>query len=390
MDMKSFQEGSKEFWDVYLKGKAEEIERVDQWLFPRLLTVGRAGPFFYAELAGAGVGFEPLRLKQRRPRDVRSLLGSFGNKETQTAIFVPGPENSSEIYFGGLTFASRDAVRLLNSRYPHLRLSPTISSPQDALIQLDHTVDRVVLDRTIILTQSDGIARIRSYLFLSLVQPNNDADDYFRYLSDTIRDPSLSNVALRWNSDSGLELAFATAADLASLVMQPDIPETQIGYFLRDHPDVLRLALGYVQVLHEFKLTWQAGTVPAGESLRPDLLLKRIDGRWDIGDLKLTLQGVARLVGGKGRRKVFRQDVSKGIRQLADYAEWFAQPANASYAAAKGIVVDQPKLLLFIGSSENITAAEIAAARPAAREFELVDYDTLINLYLLSAKALTA
>ncbi len=71
------------------------------------------------------------------------------------------------------------------------------------------------------------------------------------------------------------------------------------------------------------------------------------------------------------------------MAQLANYKEYFDYPKNADYARDKyGIQVNEPKLVLVVGSWENSSSDEVNQAQRRYPDIEVIDYDTFCHLFI--------
>jgi hypothetical protein len=56
------------------------------------------------------------------------------------------------------------------------------------------------------------------------------------------------------------------------------------------------------------------------------------------------------------------------------------------FALAKhkyGVTFDNPRFILVVGNYENADAQKISEARRRFPDFEIIDYDTIVQLYLM-------
>lgn len=136
--------------------------------------------------------------------------------------------------------------------------------------------------------------------------------------------------------------------------------------------------------IYEPELEWRQhdGTC-VDRSINPDLLVQRPDGYFDIYDLKTAATHRANLTKGGRKRRRFVDYVDEGVAQLANYREYFQYPGNAEHAKQKyGVEVKEPKLVLIVGSWDNVNATEVKqACRRYSADVEIVDYDTLRFIY---------
>jgi hypothetical protein len=179
------------------------------------------------------------------------------------------------------------------------------------------------------------------------------------------------------------------AASLQNLYLSVGMGETTIGYILWDHAEILRGALKSNHIEFAPYLRWieHDGTVEE-EAIIPDFMAQREDGFFDIYDLKTAALDRRRITKGQRRRRRFIDYVEEGMAQLANYREYFSYAANAQFAADRyGIQVKSPKLTLIAGSMDNTDAGEVVEACRRYRDIALIDYDTLVQLFIGGAVA---
>jgi hypothetical protein len=252
-------------------------------------------------------------------------------------------------------------------------------------VDIPPDVGRIVFGDLTLVNSKDGIVRARRINVAVVVRKDDDVDAYRRYLSrevsrgDAWIDAGVT-VVLR-----GEEEAVVTAGNLSNLYLMDGLHETELGKFLQEHDDIILSALQYQAAMHQPILEWVEGNPdPQERSVQPDLLLRRLDGTWDICDLKLGLVDKRSITVGRRRRRDVRSEVSAGISQLANYREYFQYPANRKFALeAYGVEVVNPTLILIVGTQENVDATQVAEAmRPYDSSVEILDWDTLLELYL--------
>ena len=166
--------------------------------------------------------------------------------------------------------------------------------------------------------------------------------------------------------------------------------ETSIGSFIDQHREILLSALEAQQLVSEPYLPWLVPSPDPDEvAINPDLFIQRSDGYWDIYDLKLALLNRKSLTTGSRNRRRFVYSVEDGIAQLAHYREFLAIPTHAALAQQKyGATFSNPRYVLVVGNYENVNEVEIADARRRFPDLELIDYDSLLQLYLMHENAL--
>ncbi len=181
------------------------------------------------------------------------------------------------------------------------------------------------------------------------------------------------------------------SGQFANMFLIPKVRETTIGEFLKANSQIINKAFDCQRFVYEPDLEWIEGNekYPDEKTINPDLMIEREDGFFDIVDLKTIKDESKRITTGQHKRRRFIDYVSEGIAQLSNYKEYFTYEKNRSHAFAKyGIKVDNPKLILVVGSYDNVNAEEVREACRAYKEdLEIRDYDTLNTSYLQNSKS---
>jgi hypothetical protein len=232
---------------------------------------------------------------------------------------------------------------------------------------------------------ANSSVRLHWTFFAIAIHRSEPADKYLDYLQRLVAAaPHLDPVGTLSVPRGEVEQLLKGDA-FASTYLLHDLHETTIGEFLNQHEDILLSAFDARRLIHEPFLEWRDGTPGADEiAINPDFILERADGSHIIGDLKLPLLETANVTkGGKKRRRSFIAPVPDGLAQLAHYEEYFQSPENRAFAQAKyGIEVSDPRKLLVIGTQENVDPTEFEEAARSTPAFEIIDYDSILRLYL--------
>lgn len=367
------------------KSGYEPIAGVAQGLvrtYPRSIRISRSDRHLYIELEGSARTRKDLRLVEGSQRlNVNSYLGQFEYGQNAGESILSASGSCSRLEHIGLSRGS--SIEGADARFPGFsKLAKAqlmkVGSADGPLFEVQDDANFVVLRDVTLYNVYRNVFRVRYIRFLMIVllgTPPNDICDYF---SDILADDSLPLI--HWVEADRVEIA--DVAHFASVYLRP-MREPQIGAYLRDHPDFIRRAFSVDEVLYEQSLEWQPGTPSDGDSsIRPDLLLRRSDGCFDIADFKLPLLG-KQVTKGPRKRRRFVDSVAEGAAQLAHYEEYFKYLANAEYASAQfGIRIRDPKCTLIVGSDENISTREVDEALRTQRNLAIIDYDTLARLYL--------
>jgi uncharacterized protein with GYD domain len=181
------------------------------------------------------------------------------------------------------------------------------------------------------------------------------------------------------------------SGQFANMFLIPNVRETTIGEFLKANPHIINKAFNCKRSVYEPELEWIEGNEesPNEKAINPDLMIEREDGFFDIVDLKTIKDESKNITKGQHKRRRFIDYVGEGIAQLSNYKEYFTYEKNRSHAFSKyGIKVENPKLILVVGSYDNVNAKEVReACRAYKEELEIRDYDTLNTSYLQNSKS---
>jgi hypothetical protein len=169
------------------------------------------------------------------------------------------------------------------------------------------------------------------------------------------------------------------AAQLLSLAHQ-DVNEPVLDSFIAAHAEHFAQALGYKQAVSQVTLEIKDGNFD-GLSLRPDYLMLREDGKYDIVDLKRALTQAV-VIGSKSRLR-FSHYVYSLVAQLDGYRRYFATPENAKWAYnTLGIsLADAVRLVGIVGNHNNFTREDVDTALCLHREdITIISYSELVSL----------
>src|SRR5207248_228168 len=223
-------------------------------------------------------------------------------------------------------------------------------------------------------------ARYVNLLFGQSVQA--DREELVRDLNSTLSlQPARSPIGIQ--VAPGSDQQAHVAAGFTSLYLL-GAAEPTLTEFLEQHDDVIRRVFHAEEIFYQQELPWQEGnSEPSEESIQPDILVRRLDGTWIIIEFKLPLLDRQRITKRERRRRGFIDAVDEGISQLFNYQDYFSFPANREVARSLlGQSPSTPELVLVVGNSENVNGTEVREAQRSRRPFVLIDYDSLIGLYM--------
>lgn len=281
------------------------------------------------------------------------------------------------------------AEQELTRRFPSIldRFGPPLTykppgGSEGAILLIKQGANYVCLEDCVLVNKYKSAVRIRHISFLLVIAKGTTAFDYKTYLASQVLDKLDIRGVLTVRTGSAEKLVLA--GQFANLFLLHNLREPTLGEFLNTHPEIVRDALSASDFVYEPYLEWQEGQVQSTEkAINPDLMIKRSDGFFDIYDLKRPLLDRSALTKGKRQRRRFIDYVEEGVAQLAHYQEYFSYERNRQHAYKKyGIKLDQPRSVLVVGNYENIDQAQIDEACRRLKSFELIDYDTILQLYL--------
>lgn len=382
-------EGFVDNGQISINGNSEPLFK-----YPTMIITAKTEEVFYFELVGSSPIRKPLRIKKSSIKDIEKAISLNDKNEYSGYMFNVCGNGSSLI---NMIIGSADSnVNIDINRFPiskyfktNLSYSPELKNT--ILFADDFVASR--LSNILITSSKDNIYKARYISEMLFFHNKIDIDDLEKSLENYCSIPSgagtidLLGIYLQTDENTEKEMS---ATHLQNLVLLNGVHETAIGDFLYDHPDILLNALGYEDFLYETSLNWihqVAGN--HDKSIRPDLLLKRPDGNYDICDLKKGLVNRKSLTQDDRKRRRFIDPVNEGIAQLANYEEYFTYSENADYAKEKfNISVSSPNKILIIGNKDNANEIEIKEALRGTSNISVFDYESIISLYLANTRKL--
>jgi hypothetical protein len=388
MKGKEFSKTTSSLWNEYLAraaaaNSAGQIESDGgTLLYPTLLLCTETPKHFISELVGAHTGFAGLSVKRQLSASAERYFNQFSVGKSKPVIVM----NSWGWRFINLTVSQNTALSDVNSRFPfvHLYHHAVISGKDGygAPIAFASTFESAMLDNCMIINSHESIFRVKHILNATVVKKAMSARRYAEWLQYVFSDLRVYGVHTCGSDEHADQVK---AGQLANLYLMREARETTLGEFLRDHPDVLTRALGALRFEYEPYLKWVAPG-DAQQAINPDLLIQRADGNWDVYDLKTAALDSRNITKGKRQRRRFIDYVHEGVAQLAHYRDYFAHAENQRYVFEKyGIWVESPNPVLVVGTLDNASPKEVAEASRMLNGIALIDYDTLMQMFLSSA-----
>ena len=400
MDFETFIQITHDFWEDYLRRvKNSEISKnyylIDQngnrlskkliLLYPTILLCTKTDEYFVSELLGSQSDFSCLSLKTHKTNSINTYFSLFDIDDVEPSVEIAYNNGTlSGIWCGH--DVDREA---LYSRFPFLAQSDApriiVGTGKGAPIAIRNKANFTSLQNCIVVNRYSSAIRVKNLKQVDIIHSTTKARDYIEYLNKYGNANDL--YAIQYvNTDE--EEIYQVAGQFVNFYLLPGLRETTIGEFLHTHPQFIKTAFGTSRFEYEPYFTWQEGPYDSQDPpINPDLLIQRPDGHFDIYDLKTALLSKKNLTTGKRSRRRFIDYVHQGVAQLAHYAEYFTYVKNQEYALKKyNVSVVEPRLVLVVGNFENINKQQIDEASRMLKNFEIIDYDTILHLYLNASR----
>lgn len=361
------------------------------YLFPSTLVFTQTDTHYAFELLGSRRQNGPLLVKDNNKiSSFNRLVGSFEPDDRTLYIFGPSTAEQTNIHerFVELTLTSQFDMEELERRFPGFSaLSPKAQIrsllPSDSFMLIDvSSIRTVAINRCFLTSRLGRVTRPRYINFLFGDSKQVDWQEFTEDLGRYMNIPSNLLMGVSPTVIGHAEL-LQLSAEFASLYFQ-NVEETTLTQFLRCHEEMIKRAFDADKVFFEEDLVWMEGNPDLDEvSIRPDVILRKQDGSWMIMDFKLPLLDKAKITAGKRARRKFIYTVNDGISQLFNYADYFSFSTNRTTAALTlGEEISSPQLMLIVGTTENVNMTEVNEARRSYKAVEIIDYDTLVRLFL--------
>lgn len=387
MNYQRFIELTKEYWNKYYKRVVEgiahgEITPKGKILFPNILLVTKSNKYFAAELIGAKETFDGLTVKEHYEPSINRYLNQFSENPSNCIVSV-----SENMVFQNICFTQVELSEI-ESRFPFVRIFKTFIASEiaESIFLFGKRFNSLRIENCLLVNAYLNAIRAKHILYLTVIKEDVLASEYKEDLIKYFNSIEVHGIHTCLG-DEGHSLTLASQFTNAFLF--PKLHETTLGEFLKTHPEIIKRALRTKKFLYEPYLPWlETHPNNTDEAINPDLMVERPDGFYDIYELKLALLNKTSITKGKRKRRDFIEYVSSGIGQLANYEEYFSYKKNCDYAFEKyGIKVKNPNLILVVGNFDNTNKAEVEeSCRQLKENISIIDYDSLLQLFLLSSQ----
>lgn len=359
----------------------------DVFLYPNILLVTETLNHFLFELIGMAKSFSGLTDIRQKYKSTEEYFDQFDSTNSDPALNIA----KGNYYFENFCLSRITEYEILKERFPilnRIESSFRLNYPRGsgALIKFEKDSGVCLFQNLILINYEDNIYRVKYMRNLFVVGKNLHLTN-FKTLVENEFNLSKPLKGIVNTSESTLE-GYHIIGQFQNLYLSPKIRETTIAKFLDSHPEIIVNVLSAKSYIYEPLLEWIEKPVNiVEESINPDMFLERDDGYYDIIDFKTAALMRKNLTKGKTSRKRFIDYVYEGIAQLANYRDYFNYPKNAQLAFKKyNVKIKDPKLILIVGYSDNLKVKDILLAKRGHREVEIMDYDSLAQLFLHSLK----
>lgn len=366
----------------------------ETFLYPSTLLFTQTETHYALELIGAMRKQQLPHVKEQRVASLNQVVNNFASDDETFYIFSTEGNQSSNIFacYSDLNLTCEYPDDKLEHRFPGVR---TAFESKASLLGMSNETTHLplnaekfrslLIDNCMLAGRSGKVVRPK---FVNLFYACSIDADSAEVTSDLARLAPVHNerVAGVQIADPKHSDAMKAAAGFATLYLQ-GARETTVTDFIEKHSDIIEKVFDADKVHYQVELPWKEGNpVPEEVSIQPDVLLRTKGGEWKIVEFKLPLLDKKSLTASDHARRRLTLSVGDGVAQLGNYEEYFTFPQNV--ATAKEVLKETPavpSLVLVVGSDENYNAQEIREATRMSRPFDLIDYDTLMRLYLAAA-----
>jgi hypothetical protein len=387
MDFSDFRGANLRLWNQYLSTVYMEALRrrlgYGMLMYPNIALFTETGNHFIMELFGADRSFSQLT---ERVHKKSSALEYYQFEPVQG-----GPDFcvDGQVEFRNLLFSRQVDYDAVRQRFSFVDMWPTklnFEVGKGGVLSFKESLKSCTISNCLLVNRYEEIYRAKHILLAIIAGKSLTQKEYEDFLPDKLYQAWTTTDDLYGvHYVPGYDEAFALSGQFSNLFLMPGLRETTIGEFLYRNPEFIRRAFSCRRYLYEREFDWIEGNPdPAEKSIRPDLMVSRDDGLFDICDLKTALLDTSSVTRDEHSRRRFIDVVAEGVAQLANYEDYFKHEANRRFADEKyGAKVDNPTLYLIVGNYENSSGEEIEeASRSLKSNYRIIDYDTLNAMFL--------
>lgn len=349
-------------------------------LYPNILLVSNCSGFYVAELVGATSKFTGLTVKRHKEKSIYRYLSQFDDSEPDSVMHMNGSNHG----FRFLCLAQEADFKTIENRFPSIELYGSKLSRtggKGSVFSFGSDFESCAIENCILVNRLDHLYRCKNILAAYIFKSSITKPTMVDFFNKGLGEKEVKGVhTIQGKSEEQL----IVAGQLQSMYLLPGLHETTIGEFLKLHPQIIKSAFKTEHFEYEPYLKWLEHDGTCNDvAINPDLLVRRSDGYYDIYDLKTAALSNRNVTKGGRKRRRFIDYVEEGVAQLVNYKEYFTYPKNAEHAKSKyDVEVNNPKLVLVVGSWDNSSPEEISQARRRYQDIEIIDYDTFCHLFI--------
>jgi hypothetical protein len=361
-----------------------------QTLYPTHILFTETPTHYIAEVTGASEELgDPKVFTYDRGPTTHQYFNVFQVAEPGDSVVRVGKSRLC-----GLTVATPRDHDQVCRRFPYLDIDPSqqpvLTGSAENAIYFQSEDCLASVERCLFINRQGSMFRFKYASSACVISKDVIAHEFEQEFQDMLERALINNRGLL-----GTTTVFqhrrreAAAIRFASLCQSQHIRETTLDSWLARHPELLCEAFGCTKAIRHPRLRIIERVSSEDVAyLEPDYMLQHATSECDIVDLKRPRQDLGRITKAASERRRFIDYVQEGIAQLAAYKEYFAHAAHRRYALDEyGIQVTNPKLYLVVGTYENASPQEISeAARSLRPEFTVIDYDSIVALYLANGQ----
>jgi hypothetical protein len=349
-----------QFWGEHLRGVSEHLtashsrELPGPLLFPRALVLTETPDWNILEFTGISREYRSIEVRRQKAAGIDQYFADAAGSKPVVIL------READVYQDA-TIATETGRSALRSRFPGAEglIGRELVGTGDGKLLQFAPGNYSVLNRVLLAS-----GQRLHWTFLAIaIHRSEPADKYRDFLQNLVNSvPHLDPVGT-FAVPRG-ELDQLIKADPFGSTYHQGLHKTTVGEFLQQHEEILLSAFDATQLIREPVLEAEDGT-----ALTPDFILERSDGTHIIGDFALPLLETAK--DGKKRRRS-----TTAVGDGTQYEEFFKNAENRAFAKTKyGVELNDPRRLLVTTSQDAVEVGEAEAV-------EVVDYDTVLRLYL--------
>ncbi|MAY36098.1 MAG: hypothetical protein CMN84_08370 [Spongiibacteraceae bacterium] len=349
-------------------------------LYPNILLVTNCSGFYVVELVGATKKYNGLVVKRHKEKSIYRYMSQFDDSTPDPLVHMDGSEHG----FRFLCLAQEADFNEIKMRFPSIELYGSKlnrTGGKGSVFSFGENFQSCSIENCILVNKREQLFRCKNILAAYIFKNTVSKKILVEFFKKALGEKDVKGVHTVKEKP---EEQIVVAGQLQSMYLLPGLHETTIGEFLNRHPEIIKNAFKTDHFEYEPYLEWldHDGTCEDA-AINPDFLVKRPDGYFDIYDLKTAALAKKNVTKGGRRRRRFIDYVEEGVAQLANYEEYFKYPRNSEHAKNKyGVEVENPKLVLIVGSWENSSPEEVTQAIRRYPSIKVIDYDTFCHQFI--------